>query len=50
MNIIFTPDGYRVDGGAFTAAELYNAAFDNAVPDEPAQAHCRRAVWYRQQA
>ncbi|MDR1000490.1 MAG: DEAD/DEAH box helicase [Clostridiales bacterium] len=36
MQLILTPQGYTVDGGELSYSQLYNLAYDNAVPDEPA--------------
>jgi non-specific serine/threonine protein kinase len=36
MQIIFTQDGYTVDGGELSRAQLYNLAFDNTPSDDPA--------------
>jgi non-specific serine/threonine protein kinase len=36
MQIIFTQDGYTVDGGELSRAQLYGLAFDSTAPDDAA--------------
>ncbi|MDR2649659.1 MAG: hypothetical protein LBB94_08090 [Clostridiales bacterium] len=36
MQIIFTRNGYTVDDGSLTIAELYHCAFDSAPPEDAA--------------
>jgi non-specific serine/threonine protein kinase len=36
MRIIFTEDGYTVDGGELSRPQLYNLAFDGTLPDDEA--------------
>jgi non-specific serine/threonine protein kinase len=44
QTIIFTPEGYRVDGGKLTTEQLYNAAFGDSTPDEAAAAYLARVA------
>jgi len=44
MNIIFTHDGYIADNGTLTIEQIYNSAFYNAIPDDPAHAYLVRVA------
>jgi non-specific serine/threonine protein kinase len=42
VQVIFTPDGYAVDDGKLSFADIYNLAFDAAKPDDAGLMYLRR--------
>ena len=42
MQVIFSPNGYIVDDGSLSYADVYHLAFDNQKPDDPGLGYLAR--------